>query len=89
MWWWAHIILIAVVFLYYQVLVLTEEKYLLSKFNQAYSDYMKRTPRWLGIRIFFKGYRWKPVSSLSAVARIQFPETARTLSAFVILLIAG
>ncbi len=83
----AHLLVITAIFLYYQILIRTEEKYLSGKFGQEYCEYMKVTPRWISSKTFSKSHNWKPVSSLSAVVKVQLPNVAKTVLAVSILLL--
>jgi len=46
---WAFLLLTAVFIILSHILVVAEERTCLSKYGDAYQEYMNRTPRWIGI----------------------------------------
>ena len=46
---WVMLLLAVAWIVLWQILVPTEERFLLEKYGDAYRDYMNRTPRWIGI----------------------------------------
>ena len=46
---WIVLLLAVAWIVLWQIVVPTEERFLLEKYGDAYREYMKRTPRWIGI----------------------------------------
>ena len=46
---WLFLLLVAILTVITHFMILVEERTCLNKFGKAYRDYMKRTPRWIGI----------------------------------------
>ena len=46
---WVFIILLAILLIHLVIVVPAEEKFCIEKYGKDYRDYMKRTPRWIGI----------------------------------------
>ncbi len=46
---WLFLLLLAILTVITHLMILVEERTCLNKFGEAYREYMKRTPRWIGI----------------------------------------
>ena len=46
---WVFLILTIIMGIFHLIYAPTEERFCLSKYGDAYREYMKKTPRWIGI----------------------------------------
>ncbi len=81
--WWLYLVYVLVFWIYYRLIILTEEDFLSTKFGQEYDDYWQRTPA------FFPGIKqWKTPSlsfSLRNVLKREYPGFFAVIASFTVL----